>query len=241
MWLVDSPRIVFAKGDYLVVHLHILSWPLRDQDVMSLPSIGFPRWLRCASRHQASNDGTYLAYDVSWTVFYMALVLLLPEWTRLRTSFLIVSTDELSQLSLSYQGFNLLLQDVTVFSSVAMVSVEMTVEVLRPFRRVQTKFPRPLECRIVLYLQQDLVDRHVQRYKALGSFLSSAGRAYTLLVGLWVVWLWRPAFGRLESSIFWFFPLFTGELITGFKGVLRVYELLSLIHQLWPGPWGILT
>ena len=114
----------------------------------------------------------------------MVLVLLLPEWTRLRTSFLIVSTDELSQLSLSYQDFNLLLQDVTVFSNVAMVSVEMTVEVLRPFRRVQTKFPRPLECRIVLYLQQDLVDRHVQRCKALGSVLSSARRAYTFSVGL---------------------------------------------------------
>jgi hypothetical protein len=67
-------------------------------------------------------------------------------------SFLIISTDELSQLPLSYQGFNLLLQDITVFSSMTMVSVEATVEVLRPSRRVRTKFPRPLECGIVLYL-----------------------------------------------------------------------------------------
>jgi hypothetical protein len=80
------------------------------------------------------------------------LILFLPEWTGIWTSFLIVLMDELSQLSLSYQGFNLLLQDVIVFCSVAMVSVEMTVEVLRPFRRVRTKFPKPLECGIVLYL-----------------------------------------------------------------------------------------
>ena len=85
-------------------------------------------------------------------IFCVVLVLFLPEWTRLGTSCLTVSTDEFSQLSLSYQGFNLLIQDVTVFNSVTMVSVETTVEVLRPFRRVQTKFPRPFECGIVLYL-----------------------------------------------------------------------------------------
>ena len=42
MQLVDSSRIVFAEGNYLVVHLHILSWPLCDQDVINLSSIGFP-------------------------------------------------------------------------------------------------------------------------------------------------------------------------------------------------------
>ena len=153
MWMVDPSRIVFAEGNYLVVHFHILLWPLCDQDVMSLSSIGFPRWLWCAFWHQTSNDGAYLLYDVSWMVFCSVLILLLFERTRIRSSFLIISTDEFSQLFLSYQGFNLLLQDVTVFSNVAVVSVETTVEVLRPPRRVWTKLPWSLKCGIVLYLQ----------------------------------------------------------------------------------------
>ena len=43
IWLVDISCVVFTKRDHLVVHLHTLPWPLRDQDVISLPSIGFPR------------------------------------------------------------------------------------------------------------------------------------------------------------------------------------------------------
>ena len=78
----------------------------------------------------------YFPYDVSWTVFQAVLTLLLFEWTRLEAGLLIISAGKLSQLPLSYQGFNLLLQDVTVFNSVTMVSVETTVEVLRPSCRV---------------------------------------------------------------------------------------------------------
>ena len=41
MWLMDTSRVVFSKRDHLVVHLHVLPWPLCDQDVMSLSNIGF--------------------------------------------------------------------------------------------------------------------------------------------------------------------------------------------------------
>jgi hypothetical protein len=51
-------------------------------------------------------------------------------------SFLVVSTDELSQLSLPYQDLDLLLQGVTIFGGVTMVAVETTVKVLRSFRQV---------------------------------------------------------------------------------------------------------
>ncbi len=73
-----------------------------------------------------------------------------------------------------------------------MVPVETTVEVFRSFQRVRAEFPRPFDFRIILYLQQDLVDGHVQGSKAFGSLLSSAGRAYILSVDLWIVLLGRP-------------------------------------------------
>ena len=78
----------------------------------------------------------YLAYDIPGTVFLAVLILILSGWTRLWTSFFVVSMDELSQLSLPYQYLNLLLEGVTIFSGVTMVAVETTVKVLRSFRKV---------------------------------------------------------------------------------------------------------
>jgi hypothetical protein len=51
-------------------------------------------------------------------------------------SFLVFLTDELSQLSLSYQGLDLLLQGIAIFGGVTMVAVEATVEVFRSLRWV---------------------------------------------------------------------------------------------------------
>uniref|UniRef100_A0A2N9FXH0 Uncharacterized protein n=1 Tax=Fagus sylvatica TaxID=28930 RepID=A0A2N9FXH0_FAGSY len=93
----------------------------------------------------------------------------------------------------------------TVFGGVTVVSVEATVE--------------------------DLVDGHVQGREAAGSFFTSVGRACVLPLGLWIVLPGRLIPGRIESSIFWFFPLSAEELVSGLECILRIYELLGLVHQ----------
>ena len=55
--------------------------------------------------------------------------------------------------------------------------------------------------RVILYLQEDLIDRHIQGCEASLSSTLLAGRSYVLPIHLWEVWSEYSVFRRFETSV----------------------------------------
>ena len=73
-----------------------------------------------------------------------------------------LSSREISQLSLSYEIFNLLFQIVTFVRVVPMVSIETTIHVPIALVGISFHFLRLLQGMIILNLHENLLKGHVQ-------------------------------------------------------------------------------
>ena len=73
-----------------------------------------------------------------------------------------LSSKEISQLSLSYKIFNLLFQIVTFVRVVPMVSMEAAILVPIALVGISPHFLQPLQWRIILDLHKNLLKGHVQ-------------------------------------------------------------------------------
>ena len=131
--------------------------------------IRLPRLGRLTYR-TSPNDDSYLSKWGSQRLFYLPFQLLI----------LMLSSKEISQLSLSYNSFNLLFQIVTFVHVLPMVSMEAAILVPIALVEISLHFLRPLQGRIILDLHENLLKGHVQ-WRVL---LIPAERPTFLLLGL---------------------------------------------------------
>ena len=151
MRVVETSDIFFREFDDEIVDPHHLWDKTHQLDVLNHLEVSLTSLFEQPSGRYASYNHSYIFYGQPRTLV-LPLRKLLLRWVH----FLLA--DEILQLSLPDESFNLLLQVVAVGCVMTVITMEAVVLVSRPLIRISLQFARKNQGSFVLNLHQDLVD-----------------------------------------------------------------------------------
>ena len=128
--VVKTLCILLRESDYRAFSLCYLWYRARQLNILDHPKVSFLGLFGWPSDCRSSYDHSYVPYGGSWSFIIPSGVLLLRGLIRSLLS------DELLQLPLFNNGFNLLFQVITIGHVMTVVSVEAAILILRASIRI---------------------------------------------------------------------------------------------------------